>query len=212
MTKLSISSQISDKFTNEQKEIISTAIDYITKAVNHNDFKEKIISFKDNEANVAFLMNEDMSNERIYSYIMSGSDKFDPTKDYDLDIEILPFKSEDIKNDGGSTLGYVRGNKKPIYLNTDFMLSNAPVIIAGVIIHEYMHNLDFGHDSGIGPFKKRIDNYEYTVPYAIGFIITDIINVLYKDVPGYIYATPDDIKNSYSQTFDNFAADFVNGL
>ena len=211
MAQLIINSSIDSQFSELEKSIISKALEFLLSAVNHELFKMKVISFKQKNGEPGFFMNEGKTNEQIYSYIMSGADKFDTSANYDLDLNLTPFKSEDFKS-GGGMLGYVRSNQSLIHLNTEYIKGNPPVIAAGIIMHEYMHNLGFNHDKGIGPLKKLVKNHDDTVPYAIGFIIMDICNAIFVGSPGYVSAREEDIKTAHNYTFTSMAKGILDGI
>jgi len=204
-----INSLINEKFSAAEKEKINEALLLLEQVVNSDLFKNKVFSFNQPDKTPSFVMNNNKSNEEIYEQLMSGADKFETGRDYELDLEIVPFESKDMKQ-GGTYMGYVRMNARIIHLNNGYINSNHPVVTAGVILHEYMHNLDFHHDQGIGPFRKLIKEHDYTVPYALGFIVMEVSNELNKIKPGYKAATEADIKNCYTKTFNDLANRIAN--
>jgi len=131
------------------------------------NFKSPHIEYIDHETGKKVYRTE-MSNEEIYDLIMSGWDKFHQTYDGDIDIEShLHFKR------WSSAIGHTYPSTFKTWLNTKFWTGSEKdiiALIAGNIVHEYMHNLGFGHAYKWNPTR------DHSVPYAIGTIIRQIID------------------------------------
>jgi len=108
-----------------------------------------------------------LNRAQIYNLIMSGWDKYDQKHDGDMDIEATIFYKR-----WSSSVGYTYSDQRGTWINTKFWTGTELEIIARIaanIVHEYMHNLGFGHDRKWNPLR------DFTVPYAIGTIVHNMI-------------------------------------
>ena len=69
---------------------------------------------------------------------------------------------------GRGTLGYTDINTKTIHINTRFYNTAQPFQIAMNMVHEWCHKMGFDHDSA------RTARRDFSVPYAIGYIVRDL--------------------------------------
>ena len=129
-------------------------------------FKSPVSVYTDDETGL--VESNYLGNVGIYELIMSGWDKFNQTEDGDVDIEShLHFKR------WSSAIGHTYASTFKTWLNTKFWTGSEKdivALIAGNIVHEYMHNLGFGHAYKWNPSR------DHSVPYAIGTIVRQIVD------------------------------------
>lgn len=141
------------------------AIYKMENAINSALFASRVKEHRYN-GEIAFADCEDHPEE-VYLKIMEGAEVLDPEQDYEWDMKIIPYYSRFSK-----VVGYTYPDKKEIWVNMKFYnRSNfTQGDIAENFSHEYMHKLGFGHS------YRRNDNWPFTVPYAVGGIINDIVH------------------------------------
>ncbi len=117
-----------------------------------------------------FKKNDNKSNSDIYILIQDGADEFNSEVDNTVDMVLCPYYSS--KN----VIGKTYSNRKEVWVNlkyyrdryNDFKISD----MVGNILHEWIHNVGFGHASRYN--RSRL----YTVPYGVGYIARDIAKYL----------------------------------
>jgi hypothetical protein len=136
---------------------------------NFKGFKSPVTTYVD--AVSGRTINDYLSNENIYDLIMSGWDKFNQTHEGDADLEShLHYKR------WSNAIGHTYPSTFKTWLNTKFWTGTEKQIvalIAGNIVHEYMHNLGFGHAYKWNPTR------DHSVPYAVGTIVRQIVDGSY---------------------------------
>jgi hypothetical protein len=142
-----------NNFTPEEKEKFLKALEEATKIINSPEFKQRALNLKLEQA-------LGYNSLEIYQKFMSGSDKFNTVSDKDIDVHITMFYS--FRN----TVGYTYPTTWFTWINRKFFSRFNEAEIAGNVVHEYMHNLGFGHNS---PRDKN------SVPYAYGYLVRDMI-------------------------------------
>lgn len=163
--KLDVQIQGLGNFSKQEKEKFLKAIELCKKVVNSKEFKQKIKGYKWTSGGVTyntFKKCEGLTNEEVYEKFMSGADKFHPEADRDIDLYTTLYYSRK------GVVGYTYPNTFKTWINRKFFSSFNLAGIVGNIIHEYMHNMGFGHTSRYNSTRK------HTVPYAYGYVARDI--------------------------------------
>lgn len=140
---------------------------------NRKNFHKNVCSYTD--INSGSSVSKEMTRQQVHSLIMSGWDKFHQIQDGDIDVDATLFYKR-----WSSAIGYTYPSTFKTWLNTKFWTGSEKDIvsmIAGNIAHEYMHNLGFGHAYDWNSSR------EFTVPYAIGTIINQIVKGEFKPGP-----------------------------
>ena len=171
--------------TKKQKRLYKKGLDCAIAVINSPRFLQDIEGFKYRDSNRKKHLNfkrnystpwmqyvgreerTELSNKDIYSIIMSGWDMYSKEKDGDIDTNAKLYHKR-----LSSAMGYSYSHSLDTYSNTAKWRGTEREIVAGVagnIIHEYMHNLGFGHDYKWNPTR------EFTVPYAIGYIVRNLV-------------------------------------
>jgi len=140
-------------FSEKERQKFALAIKKAEFELNSEEFKTAVLLYP-------FEQTNGKSNQEIYDMIMSGADKFNTMEDQDIDVQITLYYS------WKKTIGYTYPSTWATWVNRRFFSKFNESQIAGNVVHEYMHNMGFGH-------KKASDHN--SVPYAIGYIIRDLI-------------------------------------
>lgn len=102
----------------------------------------------------------------IYKKFISGKDLYDQFEDNEMDVDVTLYYNRWTK-----TLGYTYPNTRKTWINMSKIDVNEFEMMAqviGNIIHEYMHNLGYGHTA------YWTSNRENSVPYAYGYMARDL--------------------------------------
>ena len=155
--KLKIIVYYDDSFTEKEKAKHITAMALAEIAINSVEFRDAVLSHR--------FTSTKMGSQAIYNLIMSGKDKFDPSPDYEIDVDpTLYYKNN-------STVGYTYPSTVRTWINKKFFATYSYASIAGNAIHEAIHNKGFGHSSA-----KDHDS----VPYFVGYLVRDLVKRLVK--------------------------------
>lgn len=146
----------------EKKDKVYDAIDILRKVFSSREFRRKILNHRYN-GRKAFANNRGMSNLEIYHAILAGVERLRPNRNNAMDLEIELYTDHDSK-----VMGYTRPSSKRIWINTKFFNRNSPAKIAANLTHEWLHKLGFDHD------YKTTKRRQYSVPYAIGYIVREL--------------------------------------
>lgn len=173
------------EFSDEYKYLITESCQILIEVVNSAEFQENVLNYewhhKRRGRKIGFN-HTNASREEVLSKLLSGNDKFsdefvddhNEIDDGDIDIWIFPYYAK--KKIVGST----NPSTYRTWLNLNYwnrrIISNKvnPILtkieIAENILHEYCHNLGFGH-RGNKPHKYY---NRHSVPYALGDIFNKI--------------------------------------
>lgn len=163
MLRISLNSLVGG--TAKQKEMYKRALGLLERAVNSQEFKNRVLNYNYVNNGVlinSFKNNQSKTNQQVYDLIMSGYDKYNKTKDGDIDISV-----ELYFNRWSGVLGYTYPSTIKTWVNTKFWIDES--VIAGNCLHEYCHNVGFDHAFKYNPTRK------HSIPYALGFIASDIV-------------------------------------
>ena len=173
--------------TKRQRRLYGVGLNAALLAINSPQFRYSVLDFSYTDANglrfdnfkrsisvpwmeyagTADMDFKELANNEVYKIIMSGWDAYHQEKDGDIDVEATLYYKRFT-----STVGWTTRGSLATHSNTKFWTGTEREIIAriaGNIIHEYMHNLGFGHD------RRRNPTRRYTVPYAIGIIVRNLV-------------------------------------
>lgn len=153
-------------FPKEQEKKIIKAIQLIKKVVTSDEFKERIISHAIN-GKKTFMDNNGFTNEEIYQKIIEGAEVLKPDKNKSMDVVL------ELYNQANNTIGYTYPHTSRIWINSKFFNAYSPVQVADNLFHEWMHKLGFDHEI------KYSKNRNYSVPYAIGYLVEELASKHY---------------------------------
>lgn len=153
-------------FPQEQESKILKAVELIKKVVTSDEFKNRVIDHS-YEGRKEFVDNKGLTNEQIYQLILEGSETLTPGKNGRMDVELVLYQNS------STTIGYTYPNTTRIWINTKYFNKYSPVQVADNLFHEWLHKLGFDHSLKYS--KKR----NYSVPYAIGYLVEELAHKHY---------------------------------
>lgn len=151
----------------EQESKVHKAVALIKKVVASKEFKERILSHS-YEGKKTFVDNKGLTNEQIYQIILDGSETLMPGKNGRMDVEL------ELYEQSTNTIGYTYPNTTRIWVNKKYFNKYNPVKVADNLFHEWLHKLGFDHE--VKYSKKR----NYSVPYAIGYLVEELAEKYYR--------------------------------
>lgn len=142
-----------DGFTDAERDKFIRATAKAQKILNSKKFRERFLA-------LPLEQTQNKTNLEIYQMIMSGADKLNKENDGDIDVQITMYYSFN------NTVGYTYPDTWFTWINRKFFTNYNEADVACNIMHEYMHNLGFGH-------RKASDHN--SVPYATGYLVEALI-------------------------------------
>jgi hypothetical protein len=163
---LSVKGMKIDGFSGESLKKLNTAFTLLEKVVNSNEFKDRVINFKNRSGLREYASNKGLTNEEIYQIFMEGRETLQPNTpgemNYYLKLYYNPFSR---------VIGYTSGDTNLININWRFFKNYQPSDVAANLAHEWVHKIGFDHASA-----KEHDS----APYAIGYIVGDMAKRILK--------------------------------
>lgn len=141
-------------FSEAERNKFAKAMVLTKEVLNSDEFRERFLLLRLEQTN-------GYSNIQIYSMLMSGADAFNPETDRDIDVQLTMFYSF------WNTVGYTYPTTWATWINRKFFSGFKEAEIGMNVVHEYKHNLGFGH---------KTPNDKKSVPYAAGYLVRDMIN------------------------------------
>jgi len=172
-SKLTIDIEELNNYSEAERAKFMRAMALAEKVINSKEFEQRIKNYQWTYNGViynTFKLNQGFSNEEIFEKFKSGADKFNTEADGDIDVNSTLYYS------WKSTIGYTYPNTYKTWINRKFFSSFTEAEIVGNVIHEYMHNVGFGHAFNNNPTRQ------HTVPYAFGYIARDIAKEMMEDL------------------------------
>lgn len=146
-------------FTAAQKTKYEQAVAIVKKVVASKTFMDSVKNHKYG-GKATYVDNGGKTNATIYQNILDGNEKLNNTKNNTMDVEIELYYANN------TTVGYTYANSKRIWVNTKYFNTYTPSKVAGNLFHEWLHKLGYGHASSYSTSR------DYSVPYAIGYMIS----------------------------------------
>ena len=207
MTEIKTQYSIDPSFTEAEKAKLVQAVEMLGRVVNSQSFQNRMINYNwsDSERKYAeFFMNNDLNNQQVLEKLLSGRDKFENADDQTVNLTLVP------SEDSNAIEGFVRNNSPLVHINRLYLDGWHPVVVSGIILHEYCHNLGFEHDQGL--FHSLVKEHIHTVPYALGFILYEVANEIFKDEPGYLPYHEEQDKPLFQSAIADHCKDIVANL
>jgi hypothetical protein len=154
-------------FPQLQEAKVHKAIELIKKVVLSSEFKERVLSHT-YEGKKSYVDNKGLTNEEIYQLIIDGPETLRPEKNSQMDVEL------ELYTNSSNTIGYTYPNTTRVWVNTKYFNTYTPVQIADNLFHEWLHKLGFDH--AVKYSKSR----NYSVPYAIGYLVEELAMKHYR--------------------------------
>lgn len=146
-------------FSANDQDKIAEAAELIKKVVASEEFREGILNHTF-EGKKTFVDNGGLSNSQIYHRFLKGAERLSPTQNNTIDVEL------ELYFEASTVVGYTIPSSRRIWMNTKYFNNYSTAQVAGNLTHEWMHKLGFGHSATSTPSRP------YSVPYAVGYLMT----------------------------------------
>lgn len=155
---------VEKRFSDREYLLISKAAEALEQVVNSSEFKQRVLDFSYNGKN-EFYQNAGLSNLEIYNRIQRAQEIGTFQDDYMMTLNLYRYRAPF----WSKVLAYHIEFESRIYLNSRYLKWASVPQLANTIMHEWLHQLGFYHDYRSTKYRP------YSVPYAIGEIVEDIL-------------------------------------
>lgn len=143
-----------------------TAMSQLEQVVNSQEFKDRVINFKNRDGVRAFKSNKDLTNEEIYTIFMEGRETLQPNTPNEMNFYLKLYNKP-----WSRVVGYTSATTNVININWKFFRNFESSSVAANLAHEWTHKIGFDHKSA-----AESDS----APYAIGRIVGELAEKLAK--------------------------------
>ncbi len=151
-------------FSGASLQKLQAAFVVLEEAVNTEEFKERVLNFKNSKGQRAFASNKGLTNEQIYEQFMEGRETLQPETVGEMNFYLRLYHRR-----WSRVIGFTSATTNTISINWRFFRNYEPADVAANLAHEWTHKLGFDHRSA--------SEYD-SAPYAIGYIAGDIARKL----------------------------------
>ncbi len=153
-------------FDSNSREKLYRSFEVLEEVVNSEEFKDRVINFKNSKGERSFASNKGLSNEEIYQIFMEGRETLQQNTPGEMNFYLKLYNKS-----WSRVIGYTSGDTNVIHMNWKFFKNFAPHQVASNLAHEWTHKIGFDHRSA-----KEHDS----APYAIGYIIGEMAERIEK--------------------------------
>jgi hypothetical protein len=150
-------------FNDIQKEKMLKAVEKIKVVINSTEFKERVLNHTYN-GQKTFVDNNNLTNKEVYQKIMGGKEDLIPEVDNEMDVDVTIYYKR------SSTVGYTYPDTTRTWVNSRFFNGYTHGQVSSNVVHEWTHKIGFGHAYRSNSARP------YSVPYAIGSIIEELVD------------------------------------
>jgi hypothetical protein len=147
-------------FSGEGLTKIQTAFQVLELVVNSEEFKDRVINFKNDKCERQFASNKGLTNEQVYQIFMEGKETLQQNTPGEMNFYLKLYNAWWSK-----VIGYTSGDTNLININYKFFKKFQPSDVAGNLAHEWTHKIGFDHKSAAE---------HDSAPYAIGYIVDEL--------------------------------------
>jgi hypothetical protein len=147
-------------FQGDSLKKMNDALKLLEVVVNSDEFRDRVINFKNSIGVRAFASNKGMTNEEIFDSFMEGRETLQPNTPGEMNFFLNLYHKRWSK-----VIGYTSPETNIININWKFFRNFALSDVAGNLAHEWAHKIGFDHRSA---------SERDSVPYAIGYIVEDL--------------------------------------
>jgi len=151
-------------FNTDAKTKIYQAKSLIEDVINSDIFRAKVLGHT-YQNKITFVQNNDMTNEQIYRYMMTGQEVGVKDADEAINLRLVLVKVPFYKFWLRNVIGWTNPGDPNIYMNSKFFWRFTTEQIAANMVHEWLHKMGFDHDFN-GTARRP-----YSVPYSVGNMI-----------------------------------------
>jgi hypothetical protein len=146
---------------------LKLAFSALETVVNSEEFKDRVINFKNTKGERQFASNKGQSNEQVYQIFMEGRETLQMNTPGEMNFFLSLYNKPYSR-----VIGYTSGEINTININWKFFKNYAPSDVAANLAHEWTHKIGFDHTSAAE---------HDSAPYAIGYIVGDMASRLLKN-------------------------------
>lgn len=150
------------EFDEEQESKMDKALSRLEIIINSEEFKSRVLNHEF-EGEKSFKRNNDLSNEEIYEFLLTGAEQLNEIVDQEIDLDLTLYHKDN------GVVGYTYPSGDRIWVNDKFFSKYTLAQVAKNAVHEWTHKMGFKHSA------KKNKTRKYTVPYAIGSIMQELI-------------------------------------
>jgi hypothetical protein len=147
-------------FDQESLKKLDQSFKLLEKIVNSQEFKNRIINFRNTQNQRSFASSNGLSNEQIYDIFMEGRETLQSQTPGEMNFFLKLYYKRYSK-----VIGWTNGSINTININWKFFKNFKHHEVAGNLAHEWTHKLGFGHESAAE---------HDSVPYGIGYIVREM--------------------------------------
>lgn len=147
-------------FDGDSMVKVEKAFEVLEAVVNSQEFKNRIVNFKNTAGERAFASNKKLTNEQIYANFMEGKETLQPSTEGEMNFFISMYYKRWSK-----VIGWTNGSINTINVNWKFFKNFKPNDVAGNLAHEWTHKIGYDHKSAAE---------HDSAPYAIGYIVREM--------------------------------------
>lgn len=147
-------------FSGESLEKIQAAFAVLEQVVNSEEFKDRVINFRNENCERQFASNKGLTNEQIYQIFMEGRETLQQNTPGEMNYFLKLYNAW-----WSRVIGYTSADTNLININWKFFKKYKPADVAGNLAHEWTHKIGFDHKSAAE---------HDSAPYAIGYIVDEL--------------------------------------
>lgn len=147
-------------FNSAAKTKVTRAFKLIEQVVNSEEFKSRVLNFKNSRGVRAFASNNGMSNEEIYETFMAGRETLLQDTPGEMNFYLKIYNAW-----WSRVIGYTSEQTNTISMNWKYHKNYTAANMSGNLVHEWVHKLGFDHSSA---------GEHDSAPYAIGYIVEEM--------------------------------------
>lgn len=166
-TYLKVKAMEIEGFSAESRQKLNLAFRALEMAVNSDEFRDRVINFKNSKGERAFASNKGMTNEEIYEHFMEGREILQQDTPGEMNFYLKQYHRW-----WSRVIGWTTPTTNVININWKFFKNYQPHEVAANLAHEWTHKMGFDHTSA-----KEHDS----APYAIGYIAGEIASRVLKN-------------------------------
>jgi hypothetical protein len=147
-------------FKDKNLEKLQAAFRVLEEVVNSEEFKDRILNFKNSKGERAFASNNGLSNEEIYEKFMEGRETLRPETVGEMNFDLKLYCRW-----WSRVIGYTTPTSNLININYKYFKNFKVNEVASNLAHEWVHKIGFDHRSAAE---------HDSAPYAIGYIVEEL--------------------------------------
>lgn len=147
-------------FSGTSEAKLEKAFEVVEKVVNSEEFKNRVLNFKNTKGERAFASNKGLTNEEIYAQFMDGRETLQQDTPNEMNFYLKLYNKSWSK-----VVGWTNPTINTININWKFFKNYKANEVAGNLAHEWTHKIGYDHKSAAE---------HDSAPYAIGYIVREM--------------------------------------